>query len=456
MNKRMTSLLIMILGGLLLFPGNLAASDHPLPERLKQSVEARIQAGEYPAVVIAFVRGDQAGVYTFGALKDSEAPDADTVFEIGSVTKTFTGLLLADAIVDRQVTAETPVTDLLPGITLSSRDGKVITLGNLATQHSGLPRLPANLAPADVRNPYADYDARQLEAFFDGFTPARAPGARYEYSNLGYGLLGYALARRADTTYAKLMADRVLAPLAMEGTGVNLKDGQAERLAPGHDQDGKDAGNWDFDVLAGAGALKSSGADMLRYLKANMGVTETALLPAMQMAHKPKAGVGGGNQIGFGWMTHTANNGKVIWHNGMTGGYASFIGFTDDGERGVVILTNIARSVDDLGFAALLPEAGPAPASKAVTLSREALKEYVGHYRLAPGVIFHVTLQGGQLLAQLTGQEAYPVFASDKDEFFYNVVDAQLSFRRNDQGEVNALILHQNGVDQGAPKIDGH
>ncbi len=452
MHKRITRLMIVLLAGYLQLPIAGAATKSLLPERLEASVEARIKAGDYPAVVIGFVRGEQSGVYSFGSLQDSEKPDADTLFEIGSITKTFTGLLLADAVISNQVSAETPVSELMPGMKFPALDGKVITLGNLATQHSGLPRLPANLRPADGTNPYADYHAPQLKEFLEGLSLSRAPGGRYEYSNLGYGLLGLALARRADTTYGKLMVDRVLTPLGMQDTGVHLQGEHGKRIAAGHDQTGKVTGNWDFDVLAGAGALKSSGADMLRYLKANMGLTETALLPAMQMAHKPRAKVGAGTDIGFGWMTHTAGARKVIWHNGMTGGYASFIGFTDDGAQGVVILTNTAKSVDDLGFAALLPDAKLAPARKALEMSPEALDDYVGNYRLAPKFVLAIFREGGQLFARATGQNPFPIFPSAANEFFARAIDAQITFSRDADGIVDALVLHQNG-DHHGPRV---
>lgn len=429
-----------------------AAAPSLLPARVATAAQTRIAAGEYPALVIAVVNGGRSHVYAFGKLRDGKTPDADTVFEIGSVTKTFTATLLAAAVEAGRDKLDEPVAKLLPGFSIPSRNGKFITLGNLADQHSGLPRLPTNMAPKDPGNPYAGYDASKLKAFLAGYKLPRDPGSQYEYSNLGVGLLGYALARQQHTTYGKLVAKDVLQPLGMTLSGVNISTAMRPHLAIGHDEQGKPTENWDLDVLAGAGGLKSTCTDMLRYLEANMGVSKTPLDAAMQFAQKQRLSIGGDEKIGLVWMTRHDKGGDVIWHNGMTGGYASFMGFTADGKRGVIILTNIQQSVDDLGFATLLADAKLAPTEKTIHLSNRALDEYTGDYRLAPHFILTVFRQGNQLMAQATGQGALPVFPSAKDEFFAKISNIRISFHRNARGRVTSLILHQNG-DHPAPRI---
>jgi CubicO group peptidase (beta-lactamase class C family) len=425
-----------------------------LPARVEQAITARIAAGEYPAMVVAVVDGDRSHVYGFGKLPNGKAPDADTLFQIGSVTKTFTAILLAEAVDRGKVELDTPVADLLPGFKIPSRDGKTITLGELAMQVSGLPRLPTNMQPADPRDPYADYDAAKLKAFLAGYKLPRDPGAKYEYSNLGLGLLGYALARHAGTSYPQLLQSRVFGPLGMTSTSATLKEPLAPRWAPGHDEQGKPAQPWHLDALAGAGAINSTGTDMLRYLEANMGRGEGALRRAMKFAHEPRRAVGGDERIGLAWMTKRGKSGDVVWHNGMTGGYASFLGFTADGTRGVMILTNIQQSVDDLGFAALLPDAPLAPARKQIVLSPKQLQDYIGEYRLAPDFVLTVMQQGDQLLAQATGQGAFPIFPDATDKFFAKITDIRIDFKRDGKGKVESLVLHQNGHDMPAPKLD--
>ena len=426
----------------------------PLPDRVHAAAQARVQAGQYPALVIASVDGDRSQVDAFGKLDDGRAPDGDTVFEIGSLTKTFTATLLAQDVAAGRLKLDTPVADLLTGWTLPSRGGKPITLLDLADQHSGLPRMPGNIQPADAANPYADYDTAKLRAFLAGYTLPRDPGASYEYSNLGFGVLGVALAQHADTTYAGLLETRLLRPLGMRASGVVLDAAMRTRLAAGHGDDGQPAGNWDFDALAGAGALRSSANDLLRYLRANMAAAASHTGSAMKLAQQPGRDVGADERIGLAWMTRKTKTGDIVWHNGMTGGYASAMAFDASGKRGVIVLTNIASSVDDLAFAALDADAPLAPARKAIALDVATLDDYVGDYRLAEHFILNISRRDGQLFAQATGQGAFPVYPSARDEFFARVAGIAISFHRDANGRIDRLTLHQNG-DHDAPKLDG-
>jgi len=424
-----------------------------LPARVARAAKARVKAGEFPALVIAVVDGKRSRVYGFGKLADGQAPGANTVFEVGSVTKTFTATLLAEAVARDRLRLDEPVAKLLPAFTLPSRDGKAITLGELADQHSGLPRLPGNLnVGVHPHNPYVAYDGEKLKAFLAHYRLPRDPGSAYEYSNLGFGLLGYALARHAGTSYGALLEKRVLEPLHMSESGVTITAAMRKHLALGHDRAGKPVENWDLNALAGAGALKSTAADMLRYLEANMGVWNTPLDAAMKLAHEPRADGSGPEKVGLAWMTRSGKHGDIVWHNGMTGGYASFIGFTADGKRGVVVLTNIQQEVDDLGFATLLPGTKLAPAEAVVHLPGNVLAQYAGYYRLAPHFVLHVFRQDGQMYAQATGQGAFPIFPSTKDEFFARMADIRLSFERGGNGHVTGLVLHQHG-DHPAPRV---
>lgn len=229
-----------------------------LPERVEKAAQERIAAGISQTLVFGIVDGDRSEVRAFGKLADGRAADGDTVYEIGSITKTFTATLLAQAVKAGRLSLDTPLVQVLGDFKIPSRGGKEITLGNLATQSSGLPRMPTNFAPADPGNPYADYGAAKLKAFLAGYELPRDPGATYEYSNLGFGLLGHALAESAHTSYSALVEDGVLKPLGMTMSGTASTDAMRAHLAPGHDDNGKPAKNWDFDALAGAGAIRST------------------------------------------------------------------------------------------------------------------------------------------------------------------------------------------------------
>jgi CubicO group peptidase (beta-lactamase class C family) len=420
-----------------------------LPERVEKAAHERVAAGIHKTLVFAFVDGDKSEVVAFGKLATGKAPDGDTVYEIGSITKTFTATLLAEAVLAGRVTLDTPLVRLLPEFKIPSRGGNEITLGELAMQRSGLPRLPSNLRPKDPENPYADYDAAKLKAFLAGYELPRDPGATYEYSNLGFGLLGYALAHAANTTYGAMTAEKIFKPLGMTTSGTALTEDTRAHLAPGHDGSGNPVKNWDFDALAGAGAIRSTAEDMLRYLKANMGIGASPLVAAMQFAQQPRSDAVNAVRIGLAWMTTRSG---TVWHNGQTGGYASFIGFTADRRHGVVVLTDTGVTADDLGFASLDAGAEIAPAQKAIVLLAAALDDYAGTYKLADNFLLKVSRSGDGLLAQATGQGPIPIFPSAPNEFFARVAGISISFTRDPNGAVNGLVLHQNG-DHKAPRL---
>jgi CubicO group peptidase (beta-lactamase class C family) len=419
-----------------------------LPERVQKAAQERIAAGTYQTLVFAVVDGDKSGVVAFGKLGDGKAPDGDTVYEIGSITKTFTATLLAQVVLCGRVRLDTPAAQLLPDFKIPARSGKEITLGELAMQHSGLPRIPSNLLPKDLANPYADYDAAKLKAFLAGYALERDPGAVYEYSNLGFGLLGYALAQLNHTTYRAMIEEEILQPLGMTMSSAAFAEAMHAHLAPGHLYTGETVNNWDFDALAGAGAIRSTANDMLRYLKANMGAERSPLTAAMKLAQQPRRNMGATNRIGLAWITTDKG---IVWHNGQTGGYRSFLGFTADGRRGVVILANTAADADDLGFATLDATAPLAP-NKAIVLPSASLDDYLGTYKLADKFLLKVFRMNDGLFAQATGQAAFPIFPSAPDEFFAKVAGISLSFTRNSNGAVTGLVLHQNG-DRAAPKL---
>lgn len=448
MPPRLRTLLLPILS----LSGAAAVAAPTLDAAMRERAETLVRDGKHASLVIAVIDGKDSAVYGFGCARpgDKGVPDADTVYEIGSVTKTMTGLLLADAIVAGKAQLDQPVAELLPAYAIPALAGQKITVGQLATHFSGLPRLPANLAPADMRNPYADYAEGQLRTFLAGHALARAPGAAYEYSNLAYGLLGTALATQANMSYEELLQARIFRPLGMASSSAVTTPALRARQAPGHLADGKPAANWDFQAIAGAGAVRSSARDMIAYMQSYMRASS----PAQQLAVQPRrvlAGEGDGDgvkKIGQAWMLDQVKGEPFAWHNGQTGGYASFAGYTLDGKRGVVVLSSTARDVDGLGVGVLLPGSLPppnAPAPKEIAIAPAELAQYAGQYALAPTFVLSVRQGPDGLLVGATGQGEAPVYASAKDTFFYKVVEAQLVFRRDAQGAITGVVLHQNG-----------
>lgn len=308
-----------------------------------------------PAASIAWISGGKTRLAHFGhkTLPDGAAPADDTVYEIGSITKTFTAALVADMILSKEITLETTIGDLLPAANGYTPEVRRITVERIATHSSGLPRLPADLFATvkDPANPYATYTPEHLDAFLRTFVPPADP--RPEYSNLGFGLLGYALARKAGKSYEQLIAERVLVPLGMRDTAITLTDLQRSRLAPGH-ANGKVVANWDIPTLAGAGALRSTPSDMAKYLTALLDPPDTRIGRAIRLAREPRASLTEPMRIGLAWIARKSDGGKdLIWHNGGTGGYRSFIGAIPDEKVGLVVLTNANSNPDSIAIKAL-------------------------------------------------------------------------------------------------------
>jgi D-alanyl-D-alanine-carboxypeptidase/D-alanyl-D-alanine-endopeptidase len=324
-----------------------------ISDEVKASVKERIDKGEAVGMVVGFIdsRGNKEYFSHGTSIKNGEEKvDENSVYEIGSITKVFTCIVLADMVLKGELGLDDPAEKYLPeAAKMPSGNGEKITLGHLAANNSGLPRMPFNFRPRDLKNPYADYTVDNMYDFLSSYTLQREIGETYKYSNLGMGLLGHILCLKTGLDYERLIAERICRVLGMEDTVITLTAALKKRLARGHNAVGE-VSNWDIPTLAGAGALRSTAADMLTFLGANMGIERTPLLPAIEMSHQPRIDAGKGMKVGLGW--HIRDNGKtkIIWHNGGTGGYRSFCGFIKGKNTGVVVLSNMNVGADDIGF----------------------------------------------------------------------------------------------------------
>jgi CubicO group peptidase (beta-lactamase class C family) len=283
----------------------------------------------------------------------------ESIFEIGSITKTFTGTLLALMAHEGLVALDDPVNRHLPaGVRVPSR-GREITLEDLASHRSGLPGLPRGLLRRalwpDRHDPYARWDAARLEAAVPRSRPRREPGRRPAYSNYGFGLLGYVLARLAGTSYEDLVRERICRPLGLADTRIETPEADRRRLAEGHDRRGRPVSHWHLAALAGAGGLRSTAADLLAYMRLHEMGSEDPLAAAA--AETRRARISRGRMsIGLGWMSLAPGwklRRRVFLHEGGTGGFRSFAGFAPDEGVAVVVLANQARPVGRLGVGVL-------------------------------------------------------------------------------------------------------
>jgi D-alanyl-D-alanine-carboxypeptidase/D-alanyl-D-alanine-endopeptidase len=415
-------------------------------------------------VVVGVIDAGGRRVVAHGAMTEGDARplDGDTVFEIGSITKVFTCLLLADMAERGEVALDDPVAKYLPaGVTAPERDGRQMTLIDLATHSSGLPRWPDDIAPGDLSpkdwsNPYADYTVEQLHAFLSGYRLRRDIGASHAYSNLGMGLLGRALAHRAGLDFESLVRERITGQLGMIDTAIALTPDQEARFAVGHDHARQPVAAWTMPTFAGAGALRSTASDLLTVVAAELGFIETPLKAAMTAQLEPRRASDADYIQALGWRIDPEPSGEIVWHGGATGGFRCFMLFDAKRRAGVVMLTNSASERnDDIPFHLLSGRPlKPAPPERAaISLSAKALEPLVGRYRFSATRFIFVTREGDHLFAQLTGQWRFEVFPESPTDFFWRIADAQMHFDLNPDGRVTGLVLHQNGRDLPAERV---
>jgi CubicO group peptidase (beta-lactamase class C family) len=269
------------------------------------------------------------------------------------------------------------------------------------------------------------------------------------------GLLGHELARFKGMTYEELLVERIAGPLEMEATRITLNEDQQQRLAKPYNEALKLNSNWDLPTLAGAGGLRSTGADLLTFLEANLADNDEPLTESLKLSHEKRHTMEDSLAMGLGW--HIARDGITWWHNGMTGGYASWISFVPKHNAAVVVLSNTATmKVTELGEQVTRVACGievpPPKERKAIEVALDTLKSYEGVYAITPAFALTVTVEDGKLMVQATGQQKFQVYAMSPTEFYYTVVDAQLTFEPGKDGKAKQVILHQNGQDMPAKR----
>lgn len=327
---------------------------------VEELIQAYLEDERTHALSIGIVQDSQFSYQHYGHISGagSAAPDNSTIYEIGSITKTFTAVVLAEMVRQGKVRYEDRIAQYLPEGVVNWPDSLGITLLELATHTSGLPRLPDNMkwdVLLNLRNPYANYQEEDLFDFLREYQPKPPAERETAYSNLGYGLLGQLLARVDGVDYETLVSRYILLALDMHSTAIDLSEDRQSRFAPGYNPRGYANPAWDLPGLAGAGALRSTTTDMLRYVQANLFGKAPYLT-----THKPRVELDDDVQVGLAWIIETlpTTGREIVWHNGGTGGFRSFAGMDKEKQVGVVVLSNTALSVDEIGkgILSLLPQ----------------------------------------------------------------------------------------------------
>ncbi len=374
-------------------------------KELDAAVRAWVDEGWICGAAAGIVGPEGTRLAAWGRTRvDGPAVDpANTVFSVASFTKIFASTILASLILEGRCSLETPIQDLLPeGAVVPAFGARVITVLDLVTHRSGLLANPPFAASviADAGGKVGD----RLLQFVAGYRLPRAPGAGYEYSNVGFGLLGIALARLTGQDFETMVLERIARPLALASTRVVADAALRPRVAQGYTADGEAVPFRDHGYAGASGSLRSTVPDLLAFLSLHLGLGEppAALAAAARLTHEPRFETGPGVSRGLGWVVE--HEPRIIWHTGAIGGCRSFFGFVPAARIGLVLLTNSGNpAADTLGLQALRAAAGlpaevPRP-PRIVALSPGALDRLAGGYRTDQGVLVRIARTGQRLTA---------------------------------------------------------
>jgi len=328
-----------------------AGKEFVLSDIIKEVIRDNVDNGKHQSLFVGMIDENEMEYYYYGVTAPYEKPiDENTLFEIGSVTKVFTTLILADMVEKGEINLNDPIDKFLPeDVSTPSKEGRTITLFDLATHSSGLPRWPDGFPIWNMDEQY-QYDRDEMYEYLSNFELSREIGSKYEYSNIGVSLLGHILSLQAGQSYEELLQERVLDKFGMESTCIKQCDALRDRFARPHILwFPTNKLNLSEDMV-GAGEIRSSGKDMLSFLSFAMGLKDSDLRKSFELTQKVNRQIGDGPSIGLAWHMLQKDDTMIIWHNGATYGFTSFVGFDPESNQGVVVLTNSLNTVDDIGF----------------------------------------------------------------------------------------------------------
>ncbi len=461
---------VALLAGLLALGAAAAAHAEPtapgdtLPAQLSDADIARLirfRADEQhraTSAVVGVLRPSGASIIAYGpAGAGARKAGGDTLFEIASLTKIFTGLMLADAVVRGEARLDDPLSDYVPaGVKVPAFEGHAITLTDLATHTADLPLRPNNLnAAPDAPNKYAGYSLQALYAGLPDYRLTRRPGSQFEYSNLGVSLLGQGLALRARTSYADLLRTRITGPLGLKDTHLGDDPAAQRRRAQGHDADLKPVGPTDDGALDPAGGLRSTANDLLKFLalfaRDGQGAPDDLAKAARLMLTIDRPGDDPATRMALSWRRAKTGAVTYYWSNGSGDGSRTFMGFDPERHIAVVALADAAsgEGLDDIARRILDPTQPVSLKIPAIhheiQLPAAAFDRLAGTYEYAPGDRISLAHAATGLLVTI-GAGQLIVYPEAPDRFFAKVADVQFDFSLPpDGGSPTSFVLHQDG-----------
>jgi D-alanyl-D-alanine-carboxypeptidase/D-alanyl-D-alanine-endopeptidase len=443
-------------------PATKPATSPPPPVKLsKETIEQHVKSlveGEYcPGIVVGVIDSTGSNVYGYGKTnKETGAkPDGDTIFEIGSVSKVFTASCFVMMAQEKKVRLNDAVDSVL-GFKIPADVGSKIWFSHLATHTSGLPLHPNNLNSPRPESPYFGYSQRQFQDFLASYVLSRVPGDKYEYSHVGYAVLGQALAKKDAKTFEQMIQDRIATPLGMKDTHVGVPNESAARLAHGYTIDGDKVDLWENPVMEGAMGLSSTANDLLKFAQAHLGIVKTPFEPALHSMQERQMDVDRQNDMGYAWQLGRRLG--TLHHTGETGGYHTFLALLPRNKAAVIVLANSAYGAVDLLGAnlvrALLGESGAAPLVMKIPRKTDPilLDKYVGDYQAGRQTL-HVTREGVNLYIAVESQRKLKLYAESERIFFGKAVDRAIEFGSDPNTGKQMLLFVQPGGPAGLIKV---
>jgi len=425
----------------------------------KQSTEpdtlAKAALGNLRGIAVVGVLCEGKATYGIARSNAGNSPSESTnpkqpLFEIGSISKVFTGVLLAQAVESGDLGLDDTLGKLLKGKVSLSPFVSEITLRQLVTHSSSLPRMPADFeTDSSPENPYSNYDRKKLWAALATLKLDSSPPGEAVYSNFGFAVIGELLSVRYNKAWDVLVRERITGPLGMTDT-LQILGGKAPHLAESYSGD-IPAPPWDMLAFAGAGGLRSTAADMLAFSRAILAGKEGPLGNAAERLLTPLGNLQY-DEIGYAVMIRGPVDKRTFSHSGGTGGYRALWMVTPDNKQAVVILVSNAEAPIDrveltIGASRYQVSSHPVP------IDFNTLSEYAGTFRIDKSAAFTFVAQDGTLYGRLTGQPFNALTPTAKNTFAFPVVGAEFTFVK-DGGKIDAVALNQGGRNLSASRTD--
>lgn len=405
-------------------------------------IKVRMDTEKTPGVAIAI--SDSNGNITYlnygtFAFNDHRPVSENSIFEIGSITKSFTGILMQILMKQHSISGDTPVTEILQNDSaLPNFDGKQITINHLLSHTSSLPRLPGNLSPVNMNDPYKEYTNEQLYRFLSAVEISREPGSEFEYSNMAYMLLGNLAEVIGGAPYDELIHTYIISPLGMRST-TRLVDDDSRLVAP--TASGTEVSPWNMDHTRGFGELKSTTTDLIRLMQAGTQHLPYEYVAAFAPSREIQISIQENFGMALGWFIATNHGDTIVFHGGGTGGFRTFAGFSSVTGRSAVVFANSNDDVQDIGRYLINNAYTLKKVTPAAVLTDEQFEILVGRYT-NPGVpSFYITFDGELLHARMDGQPALPLTPLSETRFTNSTVQAEIHFEITDNQSTKLTLL---------------